>query len=490
MKLKELLKDVQVLETAIDLNMEVKDIKYDSRAVEPGDVFVAIVGFETDGHKYIASAIEKGAVAVVCQMRPDEGVPFVRVSNSRLALALMSKVYFGDPAAGMTMVGITGTNGKTTTTLLLKHMLEAVCGAKVGLIGTNSNMIGDEELPTERTTPESYELQKLFRQMADKGCTHVVMEVSSHSLTLDRVAGVQYAVGLFTNLTQDHLDFHGTMENYADAKAMLFTQCDKGIVNLDDKWAPFMLEKAKCPMMSFSVDSVEGDLFANDLRISPSGVKFVALHGTGGLARVSLPIPGRFSVYNALGVIACGLSLGLELQDCVQSLKTASGVKGRVEVVPTDGDYHILIDYAHTPDALENVLKSMKETAEGRVVALFGCGGDRDRTKRPLMGAIAAKCADFVIVTSDNPRTEVPGDIIKDILAGMKGIRTPHAVIENRREAIAYAIDNHLPGDVIVLAGKGHETYQIIGKEKHHMDEREIVAEHLVKRAQAKTEKE
>ena len=489
MKLKELLRDVCVLESNMDMETEVNDIKYDSRAVEQGDVFVAIAGFETDGHKYIPSAMAKGAAAVICQMRPDEGVPFVRVADSRLALALMAKAYFGDPASSMTMVGVTGTNGKTTTTLLLKHVLEQVCGAKVGLIGTNSNMIGDEEIPTEHTTPESYELQKLFRRMADSGCTHVVMEVSSHSLSLSRVAGVRYAVGLFTNLTQDHLDFHGTMENYAEAKAMLFSQCDKGVVNLDDSWAKLMLENAKCPMMSFSVNSMEGDLIANDLRISPSGVKFVALHGTAGLARVSMPIPGRFSVYNALGVIACCLSLGLDMQSCVEALKNAKGVKGRVEVVPTDGDYHILIDYAHTPDALENVLKSMKETAEGRVVALFGCGGDRDRTKRPIMGAIAAKCADFVIVTSDNPRTEEPKAILDDILAGMKGSRTPYVVIENRPQAIAYAIDNHLPGDIIILAGKGHETYQIIGKVKNHMDERELVAEHLALRA-AKKEKE
>ena len=241
-------------------------------------------------------------------------------------------------------------------------------------------------------------------------------------------------------------------------------------------------------MMTFSVESLEGDLIANDLRISPSGVKFVALHGNDGLARVSLPIPGRFSVYNALGVIACGLSLGLNMQDCTESLKTAHGVKGRVEVVPTDGDYHILIDYAHTPDALENVLRSMRETVSGRVVVLFGCGGDRDRTKRPIMGAIAAKLADFVIVTSDNPRTEEPMAIINEILAGMKSVRTPYVVIENRPAAIAYAIDNHQPGDIIILAGKGHETYQIIGKEKHHMDEREIVAEHLALRA-AKREK-
>ena len=486
MKLKELLKDIEVLEQTAPDELEIGGVRYDSRAVKPGDVFVAIVGFETDGHKYIDSAVKNGAAAIVCQIRPEGDVPFVRVENSRLALALMSKAWFGDPAAGMTMIGVTGTNGKTTTTLLIKHMLEEVCGAKVGLIGTNSNMIGSEELHTERTTPESYELQQLFRQMADAGCTHVVMEVSSHSLVLDRVAGIRFAVGIFTNLTQDHLDFHGTMESYAEAKTLLFSQCDKGIVNIDDKWAPLMIERAKCPITTISVDSTEGDLIARDLRTAPDSVKFVALHGEDGLARVFLPIPGKFSAYNALCVIAAGICLGLPMDKCVASLRTAHGVKGRVEVVPTDGDYTILIDYAHTPDALENVLRAMKEVAPGRVVVLFGCGGDRDKTKRPLMGAIAAKLADFVIVTSDNPRTEEPGEIINEIVAGMKGIRTPRAVIENRREAIAYAIDNHMPGDIIILAGKGHEDYQIIGKEKHHMDEREIVAEHLQLRARKK----
>lgn len=486
MKLIDLLKDIEVLETNVELTLDVNDIKYDSRSVGEGDVFVAISGFETDGHKYIPMAMEKGAVVVICQIRPEANVPFVRVKNSREALALASKAYFGAPSEQMTMIGVTGTNGKTTSTMLLKHLLEKTIGAKVGLIGTNSNMIGEEEIPAERTTPESYELQKLFRQMLDAGCTHVVMEVSSHALVLDRVAGVHFEVGLFTNLTQDHLDFHGTMEAYADAKAMLFSRCNHAIINNDDKWATHMIENAKCPVVTYSVESVESTVLARDLRINPSSVKFVALFGDAGITRIKMPIPGRFSVYNALGVICCGICLGISLADCAEALKTANGVKGRVEVLETDGDYHVLIDYAHTPDALENVIRSMKETAEGRVVALFGCGGDRDKTKRPLMGGIAAKYADFVIVTSDNPRTEEPSAIIEDIVKGMKGQRTPYVVIENRREAIAFAIDNHLPGDVIILAGKGHETYQIIGKEKFHMDEREIVSEHLKKRSEEK----
>ncbi len=481
MKLKDLLRGVDVLELTAEPELEIKDVRYDSRAVEPGDLFVAIVGFETDGHAYIAKALEQGAAAVLCQNPPEGDCPHIRVADSRLALAQVSANYFGNPAAGMTMIGITGTNGKTTSTMLTKHMLEQVCGAKVGLIGTNQNMIGEEVLPTERTTPESYELQKLFREMADAGCTHVVMEVSSHSLVLHRVAGIHFAVGAFTNLTQDHLDFHGTMEAYAAAKASLFTQCGAAVINIDDPWAETMRAAAQCPVLTVSEKDNAADLVAKDVRLCASGVKFCALT-TGNLQRVSLGIPGRFSVYNALTVLGIGLTLGFGLEACAEALKTASGVKGRMEVVPTDGDYTILIDYAHTPDALENVLASLREVTRGRVVALFGCGGDRDRTKRPIMGRIAAERADFVIVTSDNPRTEEPEAIIGDILEGMKGTKTPHKVIVSRPEAIAWAIDHHKSGDVILLAGKGHEDYQIVGKTKYHMDEREIVAAHLEKR--------
>ena len=341
-------------------------------------------------------------------------------------------------------------------------------------------MIGSDFLPTERTTPESYELQKLLREMADAGCTHVIMEVSSHSLVLNRVAGLHFAVGIFTNLTQDHLDFHKTMAEYARAKSLLFDMCDRAVINLDDEWSEYMLEHCSCPALTFS-EGERGDLTAHDIELASSGVSFTAGY-EGRCERVRLGIPGLFSVYNALGVMGCGLSLGIDLADCADSLASAKGVKGRVEVVPTDGDYTILIDYAHTPDALENVLKSMRRVTKGRLVALFGCGGDRDRIKRPIMGRIAAENADFVVVTSDNPRTENPEAIIADIVAGMEGSSTPREVITGRPEAIEWAIEHHQPGDVIVLAGKGHEDYQIVGHEKHHMDEREIVADILKKR--------
>ena len=481
MKLKEIVKNLEILELRADLEMEISGVSYDSRRTQPGDLFVAVRGFESDGHRFIPKAVEKGAVAVLCETAPEDGTPYVRIADCRLGLALASREFFGNPASEMTMIGITGTSGKTTSSYLLKHLLESKLDAKVGLIGTNGNMIGDEFLHTEHTTPESYELHRLFRSMADAGCTHVVMEVSSHSLTLERVAGIAYDVGLYTNLSQDHLDFHGTMEEYAAAKKKLFSQCRVGCVNLDDKWAAFMMEGAKCPVHTFSIDRNDADLTAKDVRLSASGVRFAAVNDSC-LALTRLSIPGRFSVHNALGVMSVGLALGISLSDCADAMSTAKGVKGRLEIVPTDRDFSVIIDYSHKPDALENVLKTLRPVTKGRLMALFGCGGDRDKAKRPIMGAIAADNADLVIVTSDNPRTEDPEEIIREILEGIKGKRTQTKVICDRVEAIHWAIDNAGAGDVILLAGKGHEDYQVVGHEKHHMDEREIVAEYLEKR--------
>ncbi|MBP8641119.1 MAG: UDP-N-acetylmuramoyl-L-alanyl-D-glutamate--2,6-diaminopimelate ligase [Oscillospiraceae bacterium] len=484
MKLKELLMDVEVIESNADMETEIGDISYDSRKTNQNDLFVAIRGFESDGHGFVGAAVKAGASVVLCEEKPLVKIPYILVKNSREALALVSRNYFKNPTAQMKLIGVTGTNGKTTTTMLLKHVIEQCYGDKTGLIGTNQNMIGEKVVPTERTTPESYELQKLFREMADEGCKYVVMEVSSHSLVLERVAGLRFEVAVFTNLTQDHLDFHKSMEEYAGAKALLFERCNKAAINMDDEWGGYMSQRAKCPVFGYSEKKLEADLVAKDIRLSPSNVKFCAL-AMNSLERVSLEIPGKFSVYNAMSVISAGLLLGLPLNEVCESLKTAKGVKGRVEVVPSPEDYTILIDYAHTPDALENVIRSMKEVTADRVVVLFGCGGDRDKTKRPIMGEIATTFSDYAIITSDNPRTEVPADIISDILAGVKAPKNRFKVIEDRTEAIAFAIDSHMEGDVIILAGKGHETYQIIGKTKYHMDEREIVAEHLSKISKA-----
>lgn len=384
----------------------------------------------------------------------------------------------------MTVIGITGTNGKTTTTSLLKHLLEECLGAKVGLIGTNGNQIGDQLLPATHTTPESRDLQALFARMAHAGCTHAIMEVSSHSLDQGRVDGTEFDVGVFTNLTQDHLDYHLTMERYAQAKAKLFTLCRRGCVNRDDPWADTMMQAASCPVRTYGVKG-KADLMAENIVFRGDGVAFDAVCGTQRV-QAHLGIPGAFSVYNALTVLSVAMELGISLEDACCALATAKGVKGRVEVVPTDGNYTILIDYAHTPDALENVLDAMRQVSDGRLVVLFGCGGDRDRTKRPLMGRIAQDKSDLAIITSDNPRTEDPETIVQDILKGVNRELGNIQVIVNRPEAIAWAIEHHREGDVIILAGKGHEEYQIIGTTKIHMDEREIVAEIMERRRENK----
>lgn len=484
MKLKELLREITVLSVSADLEQEITDITNDSRAVTPGCVFVAVKGLTVDGHKFIPMAVEKGAAVIFCQDVPEVQVDYVQVADSRKALAMGAKAFFGDPSSKMTVIGITGTNGKTTTTNLLKHVLEETLEAKVGLIGTNGNMIGDEVIPTAHTTPESRDLQYLFSRMVEAGCTHAVMEVSSHSLDQGRVDGTSFDVGVFTNLTQDHLDYHITMENYAQAKAKLFTLCRKGVVNVDDIWAETMLNGAICPICTYASNS-DANLMADNVVFQADGITFDAIY-QGETVHTRLGIPGTFSVYNALTVLATVLQLGVSLKDACRALETAKGVKGRVEVVPTDGDYTILIDYAHTPDALDNVLDSMRHVTEGRLVALFGCGGDRDRTKRPIMGRIAQSNADLVIVTSDNPRTEDPMDIIEDILKGISKDLGDVEVIPERPKAIEWAIENHQDGDVIILAGKGHEDYQIIGTTKIHMDEREIVAEILNRRRERK----
>lgn len=484
MKLRELICDLEVLELAADLEQEITGVCYDSREAKPGELFVAVRGFAADGHRYIPKAVANGASVILCEEAPTLKIPYVRIRDCRLGLALVSSAFFGKPSREMVMIGFTGTNGKTTSSYLMKHLLETALGAKVGLIGTNGIMIGEEFLHSDRTTPESFELQRLFRKMADAGCTHVVMEVSSHSLTLERVAGIHFDVGVFTNLTQDHLDFHGSMEEYAAAKRKLFSMCEAGCFNNDDPWAAFMEEGATCSVYRFSAGENPAELRAEDIQLHADRVCFDAIEGENRIP-TKLDIPGLFSVHNALGVIAAGRALGISLENCAQAMSDAKGVKGRVEVVPTDGDYSILIDYAHTPDALENVLKTLKPLTRGRLIALFGCGGDRDRGKRPIMGRIAAENADLCVVTSDNPRTEDPQAIIDDITAGMKESSTPTKVICDRIEAIGWAIDNVTPGDVILLAGKGHEDYQEVGHEKHHMDEREIVAACLKKRIHA-----
>ena len=472
MQLKDIVSGLDILSVHTDLTREVTGISYDSRSVEPGHVFVAISGAEADGNEFAAEALERGAVCVICEHRPGIN-SYVTVPSARRALAIASANWYGHPAGKLTVVGITGTNGKTSTSYYIRHILEHGLHAKVGLVGTIQNMVGGEILPAGRTTPESADLQALLCHMAEAGCTHAVMEVSSHALALDRVYGIPYAVGVFTNLTQDHLDFHRTMEAYCDAKALLFGQCGTGVCNGDDPWRERLLRGSTCRTVFYGIDGM-ADLRAENICLSGSGVTYDAV-SEGERVSVWAATPGRFTVYNTLAALAAGRELGVPLAAGAEALRSASPVRGRLEPVSTHGRaYHVLIDYAHTPDALEIVLSAVRGCAPGRVVALFGCGGDRDRTKRPQMGAIAARLADFSVVTSDNPRTEEPGAIIRDILAGMENC-DHYAVVEDRIEAIRFALSHAQPGDVIVLCGKGHEDYQIIGHTKRHLDEREVV---------------
>ncbi len=478
MKLSELLKDLTILKTNLDLDTEILGVTYDSRKVQPGWLFVAVTGYATDGNLYIPMALSKGAVAVVTAKEQTGDVPFVQVRSDREALARIGANLYGHPGQAMKVIAVTGTNGKTSSTLLLKHVLEVTRGAKVGLMGTMDNMIGDMKIPTERTTPESLDLQGLLAQMRDAGCSHVVMEASSHAIYLQRVGSLMFDVAAFTNLTEDHLDFHETMENYCDAKALLFKQCRKGVLNGDDPWAKRIANAAQCPIRTTSVSGT-ADLWAENIKLMSDGVCFDAVTADCRVA-VQVGIPGQFTVYNVLTVLGCALELGISLQEAAAALRTAQGVKGRVEVVPTPGkDYTVLIDYAHTPDGLQNVLQAVKGYCQGRVIAVFGCGGDRDPMKRPIMGKIGTELADIAVITSDNPRTEEPGSIIADIVKGVDPEKKNYKVIENRPSAIRYAMDIAEKCDIIILAGKGHETYQEIQGVKHHLDEREIVAAYL-----------
>ena len=481
MKLSQILKTIPVRELHAPAELEITGVEYDSRAVKPGSLFVAVRGLVSDGHDYIPAAVKAGAAAVLCMEKPADDVPYAVVEDTRAALAEAAANFFGRPADGLKIVGVTGTNGKTTVSMLIKNMLEYCTGDKVGLIGTNGAVVGDKSLHTDNTTPESRDLHEFFSLMAAEGCRWCVMEVSSHSLVMGRVAGLRFACGVFTNLTQDHLDFHKTMEQYRDAKTLLFGMCDTAAVNADDPAGAAMLAAFRgSRALTFSPSGSPADISAEDVRLGSDRVMFTARSEVGRVP-MSLGIPGAFSVANALAAACCGMALGLDLTDISMALTTCRGVKGRAEVVPTGKDFSVLIDYACTPDATENILETVRGYAEGRVIIVFGCGGDRDRGKRPLMGAAAGRLADVVYVTSDNPRTEDPEAIIDEIMPGLEGARAEVHRQSDRRLAISEAMHAARVGDVVILAGKGHEDYQIIGREKRHMDEREIVADVLAR---------
>ena len=474
MKLAEVIADIEVKEIIGSEQLNVSGVAFNSREVRPGNIFVCITGFKTDGHQYAEDAVARGAIAVIAERDMSAlGVFCIICENTRLALAKAAANFYGHPERKFRLIGVTGTNGKTTTTYLIKSVLESM-GRKVGLIGTNQNMIGTEVIPSKHTTPDSLELMQLFSKMAEKGAEYVVMEVSSHSLALDRVTACRYDVGAFTNITQDHLDFHKTMEKYLEAKGILFNISKAGVVNRDDSGAEYLLKTSTCDkMLTYGIEN-DCDLRATDVVLSEKGVHF-NVNYKNEKYEVALGIPGMFSVYNALTALGCLISAGISLGEAVEGLKSARGVKGRVEVVETGRDFSVIIDYAHTPDGLYNVIRTIRGFCKGRIITVFGCGGDRDVTKRPKMGRIAAELSDYCVVTSDNPRSEDPEKIVADVVAGVKEGKCDYTVVTNRFEAIEFALDIAEKNDVVLLAGKGHETYQILRDRTIDFDEREIV---------------
>lgn len=478
MLLKDLLRDVPYIKVDGSSDVEVREIYYDSRMVTPGSLFFCIKGAHYDGHQFALQASENGAAVVVVQrdVLTPPNVVKVFVEDTRRAMALISSNFFGNPTKRISLVGVTGTNGKTSVTYLIKSILEQV-NRKVGLIGTITNMIGDKKIPSKRTTPESLDLQRLFRKMVDEGVENIVMEVSSHSLSLERVAGCIFDVAAFTNLTQDHLDFHGTLDEYRNAKVKLFHTSNISVINMDDESGQIIKSSARKNVISYGIKEA-GDIYAEDVKITLKGVSF-QLCTPNGTTWVNLGIPGIFSVYNAMAAAGVCYALGISNLDIKQGLENVKGVPGRFELLDTNTEYSVILDYAHTPDSLENILKTARNFAKGRVVVLFGCGGDRDLLKRPIMGEIAGRLSDFCIVTSDNPRGEDPTKIINDILPGVERTGCSYMVIEDRREAIKYALINAQKDDIIILAGKGHEEYQELKNETIHFNEKEIVAEIL-----------
>ena len=474
MKLCDLIENNAV--TAIG-DTEISSVTDDTRKVTEGSLFVCVKGGSFDGHTAAKEMLEKGAAAVVCERDLGLGDRQIITENSRKLYGQICSAWFGHPERKMKMIGVTGTNGKTTITNVIKHILMKN-GHKTGLVGTIQNEIGDEILHTDNTTPMAYDFMGLLAKMADAGCEYVVMEVSSFGLCQYRIGSSYFDVAVFTNLTQDHLDYHKDMEDYYQAKKMLFDICDCAVINADDDYGRRLFGEVSCKKLGFSVRE-NADFYADGIKIKSTGSSFWFCNGDKSHL-IKTRMPGLFNVSNITAAIAACLEAGLNIENIIPAVEEYNGVKGRCEVIPTGLDFTVICDYAHTPDAVENILRSVKEYTENDLICLFGCGGNRDAAKRPKMAKAAAKYADKLIVTSDNPRNEEPEAIIKDILAGLEGTDVNYDVVVDRKEAIFHALKIAEKGDIIVLAGKGHEDYQILaGMEHIHFDEREIVAEGL-----------
>ncbi len=478
MILQKLLSNIEhtLLDEAIS-QIDITGLSCDSRHLRHGDLFLCVKGPRFDGHDHAKDALAKGAAAIVVER--DLGLPRqILAANTRQCYAICCANFFDNPAQKLHFIGITGTNGKTTCSYLIKHVLDQA-GKKTGLIGTIQNIIGDLVIPAKYTTPDPFQLHTLLARMVEAGCEYVVMEVSSHGLDQHRIDGCHFKVAVFTNLTQDHLDYHQTMESYYLAKRKLFDLCETAVINVDDEYGRRLLQEVSCAKQSYSIQDDLADYTAHNIQISAQGSSF-AFVGRSMISRMKLQMPGAFSVANAMASAVCCLSLGIDLDTVTEGLTSCSGVTGRTEVLGTFGDVTIMRDYAHTPDGLEKVLTAIREFAKGRIVTLFGCAGNRDRTKRPHMAKAAAALSDFVILTSDNPRDEDAQRIIDDAMPGLVDSGKPYIAIVDRFDAIQWALAHSEPGDILLLAGKGHEDYQVLAGETRYFDEK-VIVERLLK---------
>lgn len=463
-------------------DIEINTMTIDSRKAGDGVLFIAMVGMTVDGHRFIPSAYEKGTRAVIIEHEIDnipEDMTVYQVESARDALAKMADNFYNSPCRELNMIGVTGTNGKTSTTYFIESVLNYI-KHKTAVIGTVEIRIGGKKRNIDfatSTTPDTIELNQMLRIMADEKCSDVIMEVSSHSLELKKVKGIDFKVGIFTNLTQDHLDFHKTMENYCAAKSKLFKMCEYGIVNADDEWADKITEDADCKIMTYSIEK-PSDLQAKNIEYLMDRVHFT-VDIKGQEVRFELMVPGRFSVYNALAAIGAMVSMGVDTADIKAGINNIKGVPGRIQNIPNDKGFNVIVDYAHTPDGLENIINAVREFTKGRIITVFGCGGDRDRTKRPIMGEIVARLGDIPIITSDNPRSEEPSSILKEVEVGVKPVTDKYEMIVDRRDAIKRAIEIAEKGDSVIIAGKGHENYQILKDKTIHFDDAEVAAEIL-----------
>lgn len=478
--LAEIIKGIEVQASSGNSQVIVRGMSMDSRRVQPGDLYACVPGFQVDGHDFAVNAIASGAVALVVDHFLPLNVPQVKVSNVRQVIGPLAATVYDHPSEQLELVGVTGTNGKTTITYFIEK-IGIKHGKKVGLIGTLGSRIDGREIPGERTTPEAIEVQKLLGDMVAEGVSLAVLEVSSHAMDFGRVSGCEFDAGIFTNLTQDHLDYHKTMEDYLYAKSRLFSNLEGkkqpklSILNGDDSSFKMLSQASAAPVVSYGIDN-EVDYRAENVEVTSEGVRFVVRFREG-IQDIQYSTPGVFSVYNALAAFVWGVERGYNPATVAEALAEIPGVPGRFESIRLGQPFQVIVDYAHTPDGLENVVRTARGFTKGRLITVFGCGGDRDRGKRPLMGEAASEWSDFVIVTSDNPRTEDLDQIIKEVLIGISGV--DHVALRDRREAIWSACRMAKPGDTILIAGKGHETYQIFGSVVHPFDDREVAREAL-----------